>query len=179
MKNLIKKLRISANTVGGRIHVVNLEVDYTRTHREAVLSGGPQTEKNHHIFYVGNEYHNRSSHQKGMMKTVVILFNFSNSEKGFKEAIDWGISNGLLKTTPHVVFAMGEKRSKLNYILGPNPMRVIETTGCDFEGNPCACYLRWNDAIRMSDVGYQGAFGHNYDWLAFLVPKNLQTGRKK
>jgi hypothetical protein len=92
-------------------------------------------------------------------------FRNSNSIKNF--LVKWGLENALRLTTPHVPFAVGENKPRLNYDLGPNPMYVVETTGCTFRGDASACYVWWNDAERKSNLNWQGLFGGDYGWFAF------------
>ena len=159
------KLQKSAEKIGGRVYLIpKLVVDYTRPHNEAAMAGGPQTGSNYNVLKVADKY--QPSENKATEETIV-LFNWPKGGGSYSKAIEWGLSNGLLRTTPHVSFAIGEQKLNLNYELGPNPMYVVETTGCSFEGHSNACYVWWNVARRESNLSWQGDFGYGLGWFAF------------
>jgi hypothetical protein len=127
------------------------------------MAGGPQTPVNYNVLKVAYKYQPKNK----VTEETIILFNWINGGGSYSKAIEWGLSNGLLKTIPHVPFAIGEQFPNLNYILGPNPMYVVETTGCSFPGSAAACSVSWHDARRRSDLDWQGLFGNDRDWFAF------------
>ena len=163
--NWFTNLQAEAKKIGARIHLItNLSVDYTKPHNDAAMTGGPQTESNYNVLKVADLY--QPSENKVTTETI-ILFNWPNGGGNYQKAIEWGLSNNLLKTTPHVPFAIGENYPKLNYELGSNPMYVVETTGCTFDGNPYACRVWWRGARRESLLRWQSFFGRGFGWFAF------------
>ncbi len=167
-----EKLQIAANKIGGRVHVFhNVTVDYARSHNEAALAGGPQTPENYDVLKVGDQY---KSPQTGKVVETLVAFNWSKGGGSYDEAVTFGLSNGLERTISHETFAIGEHYPKLNYELGPNPMYVIETTGCSFDGGASACLVWWSDAKRRSSLSWQSDYGGEDDWFLFRkVPSGL------
>ena len=159
----IKKLEASAAKIGGRIYIIELSIDYAKPHNDAAMAGGPQTGSDYNVLKVGDLY---QPENKKITETV-ILFNWPNGGGSYQKAVEWGLENGPRKTTPHVSFAVGEKFPKLNYDLGPNPMYVVETTGCSFLGGAYACCVYWDVAERDSCLRWQDYFGDDSDWFAF------------
>lgn len=162
--NWFEKLQIEAQKIGARVHLLKVRVDYTKTHNEAAMAGGPQTGSDYNVLKVADKY--QPSENKVIDETI-ILFNWINGDGNYPKTVEWGLQNGLLKTTPHVSFAIGEQFPKLNYELGPNPMYVVETTGCSFYGPASACFVYWFDAERGSHLDWQDYFGGDFDWFAF------------
>ncbi len=165
--NWLKKLETSAAEIGGRIYVIkNLVVDYSQSHNDAATAGGPQTSSDYNVLKIGDLY------QPGNKKITetIVLFNWPKGGGSYQKAVEWGTVNSFNKTTPHVPFAVGEKFSDLNYTLGPNPMYVVETTGCSFIGLAGACCVCWDDTKRDSGLDWQGNFGGCSGWFAFRKP---------
>ncbi|MFA6392930.1 MAG: hypothetical protein WCW54_02510 [Candidatus Paceibacterota bacterium] len=162
--NWFEKLQVEAQKIGARVSLLKLKVDYTKSHNESAMAGGPQTDSSYNVLKVGDKY--QPSENK-VVEEVIVLLNYPQGGGNYQKTVEWGISNGLSKTTPHVPFAIGEQFSKLNYTLGPNPMYVVETTGCSFGGSARACFVYWYDAERWSDLSWQGIFGNDDDWFAF------------
>lgn len=164
-KDWFIQLQAEAKKIGAQIHVIhNLRVDYTRGHNEAAMAGGPQTDSSYNVLKVADKY--QPSENKLTAETIVLL-NYPKGGGNYGKTVEWGLSNGLRKTTPHVPFAIGEELPKLNYDLGPNPMYVVETTGCTFGGGARACGVWWRDAKRRSGLRWQHNFGYDNDWFAF------------
>jgi hypothetical protein len=159
-----QKLEASAEAIGARVYLIKLVVDYTRSHNEAAMAGGPRTPSSYNVLKVASNY--QPSENKVVEETI-ILFGWPKGGGSYQRAVEWGTSNKLSETTPHVPFAIGEQKPDLNYELGPNPMYVIETTGCLFEDNAQACSVSWYDASRESVLICQRHFGHNLSWFAF------------
>ncbi len=162
--NWFEKLQAEAQKIGARVHLIRLKVDYTKPHNESAMAGGPQTGSNYNVLKVADKY--QPSENKVTEETI-ILFNWINGSGSYSKAIEWGLSNGLLKTTPHVPFAIGEQFPNLNYELGPNPMYVVETTGCSFGGDAYACCVSWGGAGRVSGLNWRSLFGLVNVWFAF------------
>jgi hypothetical protein len=175
-KNLgwYEKLRIEAEKIGARIDIVQVVVDYTKNHNEAAMAGGPQTESSWDVLKVGNKY---QLPEKNMAYDIIVLLNYPKGGGNYTKTVEWGIKNGLKKTNPHEVFAVGEHFPILNYKIGPNLMYVVETTGCFFDGRASACYVYWSDAERMSSLSWLSHFGGGSGWFAFrkkISPKDLE-----
>lgn len=158
------KLQAEAVKIGGRVHKLDVPVNYTRSHNDAALAGGPQTDSTYNVLKVGGLYTSREN--KTVTETIV-LFNWPKGGGSYDKAVAFGLANGLDKTVPHEAFAVGEHFPKLNYDLGPNPMYVVETTGCSFDGELQACGVWWDDARRKSGLNWQSVFGRGRDWFAF------------
>ena len=162
--NWFEKLQIEASKIGARVHLVRIKVDYTKSHNEAALAGGPQTDSGYDVLKVADKY--QPSENK-VTDEAIVLFNWIKGGGSYQKAVEWGLSNGLSKSNPHEVFAIGEQFSNLNYTLGPNPMYVVETTGYSFNGSAGACYVYWDDSKRNSYLSWQGSFGLDCGWFAF------------
>jgi hypothetical protein len=159
-----EKLKASAEKIGARVHMMIIDVDYSKSHNEAAMAGGPQTPSNYNVLKVADKY---TSSEKGIVKETVILFNWPKGGESYAKAVKWGLENGLGLTTPHVPFAVGENHPRLNYDLGPNPMYVAETTGCTFGGDADACVVWFDDSERESNLHWQNFFGDGRDWFCF------------
>lgn len=160
-----EKLQVTANAMGARVHLITkLVVDYKQSHNDAAMAGGPQTPSNYNVLKVADKY--QPSENKEITETIILL-NWPKGGGSYQKAVEWGLQNGLRKTTPHVPFAIGKQFPKLNYDLGPNPMYVVETTGCAFVGNARACNVWWSGASRGSSLFWQSSFGDGVDWFAF------------
>jgi hypothetical protein len=157
-----EKLKASAEKIGARVHMMIIDVDYSKSHNEAAMAGGPQTPSNYNVLKVADNY---APSEKGIVKETVILLNYPKGSGNYDKTVQWGLENGLRKTAPHVPFAVGEQKPNLNYELGPNPMYVVETTGCTFLGSAGACCVWWHGDGRGSILGWQGYFGNG--WFAF------------
>jgi hypothetical protein len=162
-----EKLQIEANKIGGRVHIFeNVVVDYSRTHNEAAIAGGPQTPSNYNVLKVGDQYPQKEN--KKVTKTF-IAFNWPKGGGSFQKAANFGTSNGLGKTVSYDTFAIGENFPKLNYELGPNPMYMVETTGCTFDGYSSACNVWWYDSERKARLSWQNSYGNGSVWFLFEV----------
>jgi hypothetical protein len=162
--DFLKKLQTSAEKIGARVHMMIIDVDYSKPHNDAALAGGPQTPSNYNVLKVADKY---TPSEKGIVKETVILLNYPKGGGNYGKTVQWGLENGLRKTTPHVPFAVGENKPRLNYELGPNPMYVVETTGCTFRGNADACCVWFDGSGRESDLHWQFSFGDGGDWFCF------------
>lgn len=160
-----KKLQVEASKIGARVHLVRVKVDYTKSHNESAMAGGPQTVSSYDVLKVADLY--QPSKNK-VTDEVIVLFNWINGGGSYQKAVEWGLSNGLSKSNPHEVFAVGEQFPKLNYELGTT-MSIVETTGCSFRSNANACCVSWDDAKRRSGLPWQSIFGRNNDWFAFVI----------
>ncbi|MBK5215256.1 MAG: hypothetical protein JJE53_00385 [Candidatus Pacebacteria bacterium] len=163
--NWFNELQIEANKIGARVHLIELKVDYTRSYKEAAMAGGPQTDLDHKALKVADLYQSR---ENKITDEVIVLFKWINGKGSYPEACDWGKQNGLLKTTPHVPFAIGEQFPKLNMELGASSMYVVETTGCLLYNTASACNLSWNNTKRKANLYYLSSLNYNFVWFAFI-----------
>ncbi len=185
MKNTqwFQELQKSAEAIGARIYLIeNLILDYTKTFSEAALLGGPQTielrrDDGDNIFQV---VPGRTSKRVATEETIV-LFNWPKGNGEFDKHVRWGISNGLLTTTPLVPFAIGEQYPKLNEVLGSD-LEITDTSGrCHINPFPygfmrytisleCACSVWWRDnSKRYSSPRSMmwDNFDEGNEWLCF------------
>lgn len=160
----IQELKLTAEKIGARIFVTELSVNYTKSHNDAAMVGGPQTGSGYNVLKVGDLYQPENK----VINETIVLLNWPEGGGSYQKAVEWGLSNGLRKTTPHVPFTIGEKYPKFNYEIGSNPSYVVETTGCSFSGDADACYVYWDDAGRESSLGWQSYFVDGGGWFAFL-----------
>jgi len=168
-----KNLEVAVGKTGGRVHLFkNVLVDYSRNHNAAAMTGGPDTGKNYDVLKAGDTYPLPLS--KKVTETFV-SFNWPEGEGSYDKAVTFGVSNGLERTIPHEVFAVGEHFPNLNHELGVNPMYVAETTGCWFNDHAEACYVWWGDAKRESRLRWQSNFVHKHGWFLFrYVPSVIK-----
>ncbi len=159
-----KKLQTEAEKIGARVHLIeNLSVDYTKSHNDAAMAGGPQTGSDYNVLKVGDLYQPENK----IINETIVLLNWPKGDRSYQKAVEWGLSNGLRKTTPHVSFVVGEKYPKFNYEIGSNPSYVVETTGCSFDVDAHACFVFWCGAKRRSGLGWRSDFGSSRGWFAF------------
>lgn len=186
-----QNLQESAEVIGGQVYLIsNLVVDYTRPLKEAAMAGGPQTPSDSGVLNWADNYQLFGN----KAEETIVLFSWKNSYKkeegdpvfrsrgNYQEAVEWGLLNGLLKTTPHVPFAIGEQMKNFDYKLGFKSMNVVETTGCTFEDTARACGVWWNHRElrncypdycieRVSLLHWQSDFNYYFcndtHWLSF------------
>lgn len=157
-------LKARTEKIGARVHMMVIDVDYSKPHKEAAMTGGPQAPSSPSVLEVADEY---VLLEKGIVRETVILLNWPNGDGSYAKAVRWGLKNHLRKTTPHVLFAVGALHPRLNCELGQNPMCMAETTGCTLNGQANACYVWWRDEGRKTDLSWLDFFGDAGDWFAF------------
>lgn len=150
---------------GGRIHTVKVAVDYGEDWQEAVNTAGPNTPGTYNIRKVGDFYPGRKG--RGRREKELILVNFGSAGTSWDEALRWGQSMGLVKTEPREVFAVGKTFHTLHRELGINPMYVVSTEDCVFDGARQACYVWWYDSVREAYLSRLPGFGGAHGWFAF------------
>lgn len=176
------KLQAEAEKIGAQVYLIQkLVVDYTKSYEEAVVIDEPQPISNYDVLRLSGKY---PPLENKVIDETIILLNWAKSDGSYPKAVKWGLQNGLQKTTPHVVFAIGEQFKNLNYelgdydLVGKMRMFAIETTGCLRRGVPSACYLGWSNSVRTSHLEFQWCYGGNLGWFAFrkkIIPP-LQPG---
>ena len=138
-----QKLETNASMIGIKVYLIpELVVDYTK----------------HHTGYQPSE--------EKIINEVIILLNWPKIIN-YQKAVEWGIGQGLRKTTSHVTVAMEEQKPKLNDEIGKNPVNVVETTGCIFNLEDSACGTRWNFDQRLLGCPPQKLCGSTDDWFVF------------
>ncbi len=160
-----KNLQTEAEKIGARLHLIpKLVVDYTKSYREAVIagSGGTQTEFNSNVLSIGSKY--GLPDENKVIEETIILFSLQECHgySAFLKVVEWGLSNDLLQTTPHVPFTIGEQKPNLNHEFGENPTWVFETTGAFASSE--ICYVCWLNNYRSSECD---CFDYGGVWFAF------------
>lgn len=158
------ELLVEAGKIGACVHVVTVMVDYTKSHYDAAMAGGPQTPSDYNVLKVGDKY---DLPETGTIEEIIILLRCFNNRLKYHEIVEWGIKNGLNKTVPHEIFAIGEGSTRYNYELGLYPIRVVETTGCSYGNHDRACNVYFHSSGRESSLRQQSDFGGNHTWYAF------------
>ncbi len=150
---------------GGRVHIVTVPVVQDRPWNEAVRAAGPNTPDNYDVWKVGDLYPATGA---GIAQTKLVLVNFGPQGGSLAKAIAWAEQYNLKKTNPRQVFAIGEHKPQLHRELGMNPMYVVATEECSFEGDRQVCDVWWGDAEREVSLYWTGIVGSVDGWFAFL-----------
>ena len=131
---------------GGRIHTLELLVDEGREWNEAINAAGPNTPENYNARKVGDLYLPTST---GIKKKDFVLLNFGPKGGSWERALAWGCQYPQLKrSVPRDVFAVGKAKPELHRELGMDPMYLVATTECAFDGGQRACGVWWGGAVR-------------------------------
>ena len=148
---------------GARIHIVRVKVKQDRLWQEAVDKAGPNTPSNYDVRKVGDLYVPVGNQE---VEKDIILLNYPTGG-GFDKARAWAHPLGFKDTDPREVFAIGEQHPNLHNVLGQNPMYVVATKECSFDGHRQACYVWWYDSLREADLRWVGNFDYARGWFAF------------
>lgn len=149
---------------GARIHTLRVRVKLDRLWQEAVNAAGPNTPGNYNVRKVGDQYAPTGTEE---IEEDLILLNYPQGDGNWDKALAWAQIQGLKNTVPREVFAIGEQYPKLHNELGLNPMYVVATTECTFEGNRLACYVWWGDSDRGANLDWVSNFVSSDVWFAF------------
>ena len=152
--------------LGARMYLLRAKVMLDRPWDEAVNAAGPNTPSNYDVREVAHLYLPTGT---GEEERDYVLLNFPSGD-GWKAALAWASREELKQTVPREAFAIGEHHSALHATLGMNPMYVVATTECTFDGNQRACYVWWYGAERETDLLWVGCFDSAYDWFLFRKP---------
>jgi hypothetical protein len=95
----------------------------------------------------------------------MVFLNFAMKIGSYQIAIEWGKDNGLLPSTKEDIESV--KNDNLPEIFENTCGYVIETTGNTFNGDANACYVWFDDSVRVSSLSWQSIFGDDDDWFAF------------
>lgn len=150
---------------GGRVHVVRVPVRLDREWQEAINAVGPHTPDSYNVRKVGDQYPPSGA---GTVKAEIILMNFGPNGGNWDLAIAWAKQYRLKRTNPRHVFAIGEHKPQLHHELGMDPMYVVATEECTFEGGRSACDVWWGRSGRGADLYWLEYYGFSSDWFAFL-----------
>lgn len=149
---------------GARVHVLKVKVQQGRDWQEAVNAAGPNTPDHYNVRKVGDQYPPVGTE---VIEEELILLNFPNGDGNWDKALAWAEAKGLKRTNPREAFAVGEQHPKLHEQLGQNPMYVVGTTDCSFEGGRRACCVWWDDSGRKANLPWVEYFSGAYGWFAF------------
>ncbi|MEK7194727.1 MAG: hypothetical protein AAB667_00510 [Patescibacteria group bacterium] len=151
--------------VGGRIHILDgIPVVQDGDWDLAINNAGPNTGKDWDVRKVEHLYLPTGT---GLQSCRLLLLN--NNGAGWQAALTWAKQYPQLKpTAPRHVFAIGETQPNLHKKLGMNPMYVVATTECSFEGNQRACGVWWDGAEREASLFWVSRFASSDDWFVFL-----------
>ncbi|KKU93513.1 MAG: hypothetical protein UY53_C0008G0011 [Parcubacteria group bacterium GW2011_GWA2_50_10] len=150
---------------GGRVHILRVLVQLDREWQEAINAAGPDTPADYNVRKVGNQY---PSHGVGIVEAEVILMNFGPDGGNWDRAIAWASQYGLKRTSPRHVFAIGEHNPWLHHELVVDPVYVVATEECAFEGYRNACRVWWRRSQRKCGLYWVEVCGYSSDWFAFL-----------
>lgn len=169
----VKKLELSAAKIGAQIHVIpHLIVDYSQSYEDAISAATSDRGGSAYIYQVENLYEPGI----GRITEFTVLLNFKEGRHSYQqEVIEWGIVNGLRRSTPHIPYAVAEHFSNLKDYLAPTSrlLRVVETTGCMHEKQLRAACIQWRntddetDVTRCCHFPWQKRLGVSTDWFAF------------
>lgn len=150
---------------GARVHVVHIRVKKNREWQEAINAAGPNTPADYNVRKVGDLY---LANETEEIEEDLVLLNFTKGDGSWDKARAWAQGTGLLEDTdPREVFAVVEQYPGLHQELGVNPMYVVATTECTFDGYRQACYVCWRDSDREARLRWVSHFGYLRDWFAF------------
>ena len=150
---------------GARIHIVRgVRVKQDRPWQEGVNAAGPNTPSDYNVRKVSDLYVPVGNQE---VTKDFILLNYPQGGGGWDNANAWAQAARLKGTNPREVFAVGEQHPTLHNILGQNPMYVVATTECFFDGYRQACYVWWNGSDRKACLYWVSCFDRTHDWFAF------------
>lgn len=152
---------------GARIHTIRIRFKPDREWQEAVTAAGPDTPDSYNVRKVGDQYPSTGTEE---IEEDLILLNYPSGDGNWDKALAWAGSKKLKNTVPREVFAVGEQHPTLHNKLGLNPMYVVATTPCTFDGRQRACYVWWRDSERRARLDWSDSFDEQRGWFAFRKP---------
>ena len=163
----VRKMKEIAEGRGARIHIVQSWVRQDRPWDEAINAAGPDTPSDYNVRKVGHIYLPTGT----VAETQEHVFlNYPNGDGNWDKALELGTELKLQRAVPRGVFAVGEQHPCLHRMLGVNPMYVVATTPCTFEGSQRACGVWWGASERKACLVWVSRFGYANDWFAFRKP---------
>lgn len=148
---------------GGRIHIVAVPVEESRSWREAVKAAGPNTDKSWDIWKMGGQYP-PSETGSGLKK--VILVNFGKYTRS-EDNLAWARAQKLKPISPRAALAVGEHCPTLNRNLGLEYMAVVSLVPCYFEGKQNVVYSWWASSRRRARHYWLGYEFRDHSWFGF------------
>ncbi|OGN34297.1 MAG: hypothetical protein A3I39_00985 [Candidatus Yanofskybacteria bacterium RIFCSPLOWO2_02_FULL_47_9b] len=151
---------------GGRIvELPGLRVNQGQEWQAAINAAGPNTPENYNARKVGDLYLPTST---GIKKKDFVLLNFGPKGGSWERALAWGCQYPQLKrSVPRDVFAVGKAKPELHRELGMDPMYLVATTECAFDGGQRACGVWWGGAVREAGLYWVSDFGGACVWFLF------------
>jgi len=149
---------------GARIHILRAKVKLDRPWQEAVDTAGPNTPSDYNIRTVGDLY---VPTETGEEERDYVLLNYPNGDGSWDKSLAWAAQEELQRTAPREAFAVGEQYPTLHYTFGMNPIYVVATTECFFEGCRQACSVWWRGAGREASLRWVSCFGGSFGWVLF------------
>lgn len=164
----------------GKIHILSIPFDGTRSWDEAVRAAGPDTSLDSIVYKYHYAYPPKVVPP---IRQLVILVNFSD---GFSSnwAVMWGRERYLRPAMPRTCLAIGEHRPNLNRDLGVDFMGVVSLADpCMYGGTSFHTYVWWQESRRrICAKGFESFWGANYEesfWVAFVHETSLQPSDSK
>lgn len=153
---------------GARTHVFRgVRVKLDREWQEAVNAAGPNTPDNYNVRKVGDLY---LPSGKGEIVEDLIGLNYPDGSGNWDKALAWAKEQQLQKTVPREAFAVSEQYPKLHVQLGMDPMYVVATEECTFDGFQLACSVWWGGSGREADLFWISHFSERHGWFVFRKP---------
>ena len=150
---------------GGRIHYITVTVHQDQLWPDAVMQVvGPDTSNVSDVCKVGHLYLPTGVGKK-MAKMVLVSLAGGGD---FAKAVAWAEKFDLKRTNPRQVFAIGEKMPELHKEIGMDPMYVIASEECFFEGCQQICDVWWYGSKRRASLDWVSLARGSRDWVAFL-----------
>lgn len=148
---------------GGKILIVAVPVNESRSWQDAVSGAGPNTGRDWDIWKVGDQYPPLAGAAPRLQQ--VFLVNFGKYTRSEGNLI-WAKEQHLVPASPRAVFAIGEHCPYLN--LAMDPMAVVSLAKCSFGGGEHACYVWWFGSERRAYlIWFDGGWNDHY-WFAFV-----------
>lgn len=152
----------------GRILILPVPINESRSWDEAVKSGGPDTPPNYSVWKVGDQYPPDPLIAEPTIQDI-ILVNFGSGSLTVSEtALAWGRREKLRQATPRGCFAIGACYPNLHRNLDLGFMAVASLKTCSFKDECHAVGVWWREAVRAADLHRFANGWLGYVWFAFL-----------
>lgn len=148
---------------GGRVYEVKVPVILGQPWQEAVNEAGPDTPYGYNVWKVGKLYPPTGT---GIKEADVVLVSLTGGGD-FAKAVAWAEQYDLKRTPPRHVFAIGRHKPNLHRELRMNPMYVVATQECSFEGYQRVCDVWFDGAEREADLRWVDDVSGFLVWVAF------------
>ncbi|MDE1925408.1 MAG: hypothetical protein KGH79_04520 [Patescibacteria group bacterium] len=168
-KEIMLSPRRSVSPSDLKPYVLRVRVRQNLPWEEAVLAAGPDTPEYFDVLKVGGQYPAGSGE---VVKDILLI-----SDCRWYEIPVIAKTLSLERALPRDIFALAKSHPQLPVeleadllALEKNPILIVATTECEFEGITCACEVRWNTDGRRVDMGWIGDYGGPNHWFAFVNP---------